>query len=989
MKKIIITILLVTLFQSIYAQQKSIHITGVTKDAKTFEILPGVSITSVKSKITVLSDEAGKFEMKLPFPDSIIVGHIGYVEKCMSSNALVKSGIIYLDSYEDDLGVVEVNTGYQITPKERSTGSFVQIIGTKYNEQVRSNVLDGLEYIANGVTFNNKIKIPGQLSVRGLSTIEGPKDPLIIIDNFPYDGDLANINPNDVKSITVLKDAAAASIWGARAGNGVIVITTKKGSFNSRRKIELVSNITITPPPDLYYVPQISPSEYVDVEEFLFSQGYRFSDTISSKNPPFSPVYEVLFKERNGEITHQEAERQLNLFRNHDVRDDLNKYLYQNAVHQQYNLSIQGGSDDIAYSLTAAYDKDVTNLDAANDRISVHSANTFKLSKDLQIDAGLTYSYRKSSTGKPAWGSLNPSGFRLPLYTMLIDQNNKPSPLYKDFRQPFIDTIGGGLLEDWRYYPLSDYKHTRSVGRNVDVLGSIAVKYKIFGGLTVDGKYQYEREMNTSRTLYDEESYYARNLINSFAQIDRASGEVTYIVPKGGILDNASVISESHHVRLQASYVFDHQDHQLTAIAGWELSQNRSSSSSYRSYGFNDNIFTTVNVDYADSYPLYIKGGHSFIPGAPSYDGSLDRFISLFANAAYTYKNKYTISGSARRDASNMFGVATNNKWTPLWSTGLAWNLSKESFYHFDFLPHLKARITYGYSGNVDKSIAAVTTISYAGISPYTQTPTAIFDNFYNPALQWEQTGMLNIGLDFITKNGMLSGSIEYYHKNSNNLYGPYLVDRSVGLATESITKNVASMEANGWDIVLKSKNINRMFKWSTDLNLNFYKDKVTAYYLGTLPASYYINYGQGITGHVGYPVYSIFSYPWAGLDPQTGDPQGYLKGEVSTDYRTISGTGTSISDLKYNGPAMPQIYGSMGNTLSWKSWSLIARITYEFGFNFVRSSIEYNSLIRLDGDKDYEKRWQKTGDELRTNVPSFVYPVNNARGSFYKGSEV
>src|SRR5699024_7963539 len=167
-----------------------------------------------------------------------------------------------------------------------------------------------------------------QMMVRGLSTIQGPKDPLIILDNFPYDGDLANINPNIVDNITILKDASASSIWGAKAANGVIVITTKKGRFNAPVNVDFKSNITVGMKPNLNYLPQMSSSDFIDVELELFDRNFYNTQLTSSSRPVVSPVVDLLDKLRSGLITQKEADKQIDMWRSVDAREQFSKYMY-------------------------------------------------------------------------------------------------------------------------------------------------------------------------------------------------------------------------------------------------------------------------------------------------------------------------------------------------------------------------------------------------------------------------------------------------------------------------------------------------------------------------------------------------------------------------------------------------------------------------------------------------------------------------------------
>jgi TonB-linked SusC/RagA family outer membrane protein len=822
--------------------------------------------------------------------------------------------------------------------------------------------------------------------IRGLSTIQGPKDVLIVVDNFPYEGDINNINPNDIESITLLKDAAAASIWGTKAGNGVIVITTKKSKFRQPVSLQVNSNLSISNPPDLFYLNRMKSSDIIDVEEMLFDKNYRLSDTTATLKPPFSPVYEILLKERNGLLTEQEANDQINMLRQTDVRDEFNKYLYQKAVNQQYALTIKGGSENFAWLMFAGYDKNVNASAAEYNRLNLRWQNTFRPAKNLELISGLYFTNTNSKSGKPAYGEVSSYQGKLWPYAEFADGNGNPNPLTRDYRSTYIDTAGQGLLLDWKYYPLEDYQHSTSSIQMQDILLNIGMKYKILDVLNFDISYQYERQVSDGKTLNDLQSYYTRNLINLYSTVDYATGVVNYGIPKGGMLDFSHNILNSYAGRGQLNYNTEWKNHRVTVIAGGEIRQNQTGQNNNRLYGYDNDKLTFGYVDYySPTYTNLITGTQTQAPNADNIAGLLNRFVSIYGNIAYTYKNKYTLSASARRDASNLFGVSTNDKWKPLWSMGTSWNISNEPFYKSKFLPYLKLRATYGYSGNVDPNKPSVTTISYTGHEIYTNTPYSDFESYYNPDLTWEVSGQMDIGLDFKVLK-IITGSIDYYHKRNKNLFGRANLDYTSGLI--SVIKNVASSVGNGIDISINSSNINRVLKWNTQFNLSFNKDKVTDYFLATNQGSQFVG-AVNISGIKGKPVYSIFSYRWAGLDPNTGDPQGYLGKEISKDYNSITGTGTTLSDLVYHGSALPTVFGSMGNTFTYRSASISIGIIYKFNYYFRRESIDYSSLFSSwNGNGDFYNRWQKSGDELHTNVPSLIYPSTSSRDDFYNNSE-
>ncbi|HRP37341.1 MAG TPA: TonB-dependent receptor, partial [Candidatus Dojkabacteria bacterium] len=316
----------------------------------------------------------------------------------------------------------------------------------------------------------------------------------------------------------------------------------------------------------------------------------------------------------------------------------------------------------------------------------------------------------------------------------------------------------------------------------------------------------------------------------------------------------------------------------------------------------------------------------------------------------------------------------------------------KEGFYKFSLIPYLKLRATYGYSGNVDPSMSAVTTIQYEDNNPYTTFPMSKVFNFFNPELRWEKVGMLNIGIDFRTTNNAFSGNIDYYLKKGTDLYGTIPIDYTAGLGTEFVTKNVASLKGSGLDIQLEASIIKtKLFYWTTVFNLNYYSDKVLSYYQSLDIGGRYVT-GSGlisITPLERKPVYAMLSYPWAGLNHETGDPQGYLHKEKSVDFFSLTGSGTKAADLIYSGHIMPTLSGSLGNAFSFKGFSLSARFTYKFNCYFRKSSIDYASLFNgYASHSDFTKRWKSPGDEIQIDIPSMTYPASHSRDLFYMGSE-
>ncbi|QCR22355.1 SusC/RagA family TonB-linked outer membrane protein [Pontibacter sp. SGAir0037] len=964
---------------------------GKVSSAKDNTPLPGASVVIKGTDTGVTTNAEGEFTLpRVPDNSLLLVTFLGYVAREIAVELpLSQPLLIALQENEHQLQEVVVSTGYQNIPQERATGSFAQVSQERFNEQVSTDVLGRLEAVANGITVNRGTLESGNIMVRGLSTIQGPKAPLIVVDNFPYEGDINNINPNDVEQITVLKDAAAASIWGARAGNGVIVITTKQGRFNQPLRVEFNSNVTFTGKPDLSYSNQMSSADYIEVEQMLFDRGYYDYDITSPYQAPLSPVVELLLQQRNGTISAQEAEAQLSSLRQQDVRNEYSRYMYQPGLNQQYSLGLRGGSAQNAWLLSAGYDKNVDNLAASFNRLNLRFQNTLRPVNNLELTTGLYYTQSGGGSGRPAYGTGNSGNTTLYPYTRFADAQGNALPTIRDYRQAYKETAGNGQLLDWNYYPLEDYKHDRTTTALQEVLGNIGASYQLPLGLEALFRYQYQRQQTTSQNLQGEQSYAARNLVNLYTRIDPETNTVSYGIPRGAILDRGQALLEAHNVRAQLNFNHTWGLHEVAALAGGEVRHARTTGSSTRMYGFNEAILTTGLVDYVNRQPTFIDGSLALVPNRDGLSDRLNRFVSVFGNGAYTYRGRYTLSGSVRRDASNLFGVLSNDRWNPLWSSGLSWDISREPFYKLAFLPYLKLRATYGFSGNTDLSKTAVTTIQYAAVSPYTLAPYATYDNYANPDLRWETARMTNIGLDFRLKGNRVTGSLEYFRKKGIDLFGREQLESTAGIGS-TIVKNVASMKGSGFDLELNSLNLQiGGWQWASHLNTSYAREEVTEYYLSNLNGSAFVGSVPTVSALPGKAVYAIYSYRWAGLDPQTGDPQGIVNEEISTDYATLTGAQTQVTDLKYHGSALPTLFGSFGNTFSFKGFSLTARFSYKLGYYFRRESLHYGNLYAIGlGHADYALRWQQPGDEAFTNVPSLLYPDNFRRDAFYSGSE-
>jgi TonB-linked SusC/RagA family outer membrane protein len=992
--------LLTLLFSfSFFYTVAQVSVTGTVSNTSG-DPVAGASVFLKNAKAGTRTDEAGNFVLpRANTTGVIVISSIGYKTAEIPIDGRSTLNVILKDSAGvlQDV-VVEANTGYQRVAANEFNGSLVVVSEKQLQQQAGTSILQRLNNVTSSLQFytnksNNNVQSDLNISIRGLSTIEGPLNPVVVLDNFIYEGDINNIHPNDVESITVLKDAAATSLYGARGGNGVIVITTKKGKRNQRMKINASAHVIITEKPDLFDVPLISPADYIDVEQFIFRRGY-FDGLINSDAArwhAFTPAVQTFIETSQGLITPQDSAARINAFKQNDLRNDLLKHIYRQALTQQYSVNLRGGSGNHTYTLAVNYDDVSSSVQDKSKKLNVRVSQEFMPVKRLHIHTGLYYTNQLGYSGSPTRFQVN--GRDVP-YLRLADDVGNPLPVAVRYSDTFTDTAGRGLLQSWKYFPLTDYKHDRFRTAIEAIVANTGIRYEIPALGNFELQYQYNRQSGTSSRISDGESYHARNTVNLFSQIDYSTGSVTNIIPKGGIHLHQSDVLTSQQLRSQFNLKKIIGDHMVTAIAGAEVRESETEGNAFTHFGVQVDPLTTGEVDNLTSYPTFVEGYYDVAPGSSYLIGTTQRFVSLYTNALYQYRERYSVSASARRDGSNIFGATTNDKWKPLWSAALGWNLSREPFLHVSWINHLKLKSSLGFSGNLDPTRTPLP-LAFSLTSPATNLPAVRIFRPNDPSLRWEKSRQWNLGVEFSLVKNRISGSIEYYQKKGTDLYGSANYDYTTFGRGLAIVKNVASMSGKGVDVILNSRNIDAgKFKWSTNLLFNYQVNKTTAYFQESALTGSGLVGSSGITiaPVVGKPLYAMAAFRSGGLDAN-GDPQGYLDGRLSTDYEAIiragSIDGLNADQVVYIGAASPTVFGSVINNFQWKGLTINVNIGYRLGYYFRRPALAYSSLFDYGGGhSDFAKRWQRPGDERSTTVPAMVYldhPQFYTRDQFYQ----
>lgn len=981
MTKVIIILLGMSLFPIYVIGQ----IRGVVYDEEDRGPLVNVTIRSASTGLAVSSNTEGQFYLKdVSYPDSLIVNHIGYNRVTLFAETA--EVVIYLEKSENVIDEIVLQTGYESLPKERATGSFASLNKDLLGRSTSNNLLDRLDGVSNGLFIERRNVAEGDDHgtgtfpiVRGIATLEGSYSPLIVLDGYPYDGDIRNIDPSIVENVTILKDAAASSIWGAQAGNGVIVITTIGSRGGSTKQVNFNMSLLTSAKPDFSYSRIFMPShDFIEMEYWLFNKDFYSP----SNTKAFSPVIEDLW------LKDFSLEALQNKYGSYDIRKDVSDHLYRRRTEQNYSINFQQRSKDITYYLSAAYlNGKQQNVGDDNDKLNYRSRIIYQPVQNLTIDFSLQNTHSSQQRNGITFGKLRPAGIYP--YARLIDQNHNHLPIPKNYRMTYLSAVEKEGLKDWMYRPLDELTRNNVAHKLSEINLTTNVTYNLQDKVSLSTSFNYYNLSGQEKEINDIDSYYVRDLMNRFTQSDGSTP-----IPEGAVRKDFNSVrsSLSGRSQLKFQHVYNNR-HLVTALAGAEIREVRTETSAVGLYGYDDDILTyATRVDYITRFPTVPTGSAQVPILSPRLQSLADRYISQYGNASYEFDNRYIVSASARIDGSNLFGVTTNRKKVPLWSTGFAWNIHNERFLSIDWVNYLKFRYTLGVAGNLDRTTAALP-VGRFSLDDLTGLEMVTISSPGNPQLRWEKVQTQNFGLDFSLRNNRFNGSIEYFVKKGKDLLGNIPLDPTTGyyrgVNGYYYKVNYADVNTKGLDFELSIRNDFSGVVWNSSIIYNYAKDIVTNYeYEGTSITNYYSTY-LGSTPRKGNAVYGLYSNKWYGLDPETGNPLVLNGEELNVDYTTFI-RDLTVDDLIYHGSQIPRHTGSWRNSVGIGRISIDFNITWKGDYYFRRKSIHYNNLFNnWEMHADFGDRWRQPGDELNSPVPSMPDGLVSNRDVVYERSSV
>lgn len=953
------------------AQERTVS--GVVTDAVSSEPLPQVNVQIKGTQRGTVTDNAGRYTLLLPASGATLVFfYTGYESKEVEVIAQKEVNVALGESPEEIEQVVV--TGYQKIEKERSTGSYA-ILGEKEIARVRTKSLESrLQEVAAGVAYNSVTK---QLQVRGVTSLMANAAPLVVLDGLPFEGTLDQINPSTVRSVTVLRDAAAASIYGAQAANGVIVVETTQGG--SGFQVQYDGMVQVKPIASLAGLNLMSSSEYVDYHDWLC----RKYDTLvpEPKRGFYSDDLQRRFVECfiTKTITEAQYNATLDSLRQLDNRQQVRGLLERVGVYHSHSLMVSGGSDRHRLVGVARFEQERPNdKREGTQSVSFNLRNVSEFNQYVRTDIGMQ---AQLGSGKIYTGVKKADDFyrMYPAFNMLYGAGGNALPFYLDRDEFGIDSVAHtlGLLEE-RFFPSLDLK--RSYRQNSDRWGrsNLAITITPIRVLQIEARGAMEYGWGKTVEIDEEDAYSMVKLYNDGSWYNTVSNQWEHAIPRGGRLRSTQTETFSYTVRLQANYDQRFGIHRITAQAGGELRERIDKLSSKELLGYNPRSLAYALVNEAE-----LSAG---IPGTAKQDkrpliynlqkGEMEpheRFCSYYATASYSLLQRYNLTGSIRVDQSNLWGTAPEVQWKPLWSVGASWQLDEESFMQNarGWLNRLVLRGSYGISGNVPRGAYPVLVVKPQINDWVTTLPAFVIGGAPNPKLRWEKTATTNVGVDWAMFNHRFSGTVEWYYRMTSDLLGHRPADPTLGWT--EVLVNYGKMRNTGVELSLYgqlvaigdfSVSANAMFSYNRSKLLEVRKGK------NDLPVTRVMAPREV----EGYPYGSLFSYAFAGLSPVDGSPQLYLHNGK------LGKRAEEMEDLKFSGTVIPLYNSSLSLAFGWRGLDLTTTFLYYGGHVMRRPVASYYfwKAGAIGFDRDYQHVWKQPGDELRKETvpaPSSAVP--------------
>ncbi|MBF4516131.1 SusC/RagA family TonB-linked outer membrane protein [Flavobacterium sp. ANB] len=918
-----------------------------------------------------------------------------------------------------------VVTGYQNIARSRFTGAITKIDEKTLNENINTSLSTALEGRVAGLMFQKNVtgSDADKPILRGMGTFSPTVGyaPLLVIDGLPTELTLEDINPYDIESVNVLKDAAAASIYGSRAANGIIVLTTKKG--NGNLKVSINSDFFISTKPNLRDMNYASTSDIIDFEQNVYDkERARFANTatmfssygdIGSSNPKYySPLYQLNRNLEDGKISNADYSNAdysntIAQWRKNDYYKDYRDNVWQNELRQRYNVAFSGSSAKQNTYVSFNYDQAKGRIINNDSRaFNLYAKTSFQVKDWLNATIGLNATYSNDDATDGDFGNYDIQK----RYERITDDNgNRVLSSFVGIKDGFTSSsvINPAMAE--KIAALSGFKPItfnvlNALDEGIVHQNSLSVrafanlKAKIWRGLSASSQFQYESKRNENESYYDVNSYKMRYAINALTGYNATTNAYTNVegVSTGGRFKQISSQVNNYSFRNQLDFNqdFDGGRHYVSAIAGFEMRETYVPKTVEQlRYGYDP---VTLSSAVLNSLALSQTGVSSYIygnnqtlaAGTRTQKEVLHRYFSVFSTLGYTFLSKYNVTGSYRVDRADLFGVDPKYKNRPLWSAGLGWNISNENFMKgIEWVSALKLRATYGVNGNIDQSTTPYVTATRKNDNLYQSLQYTSITDQPNPMLRWEKTQTTNFGIDYSLFLSKLRGSIDIYNKYSTDLLATTDLDPTVGALSRRI--NAGALLNRGIEFSVGSDWYNNgNFHVSSNVVLAFNKTTVKKVTRAQSSASVYvsspIDYFLENEGYNSLYAYkyggTVNGYPYV-LD-ENGNPSITFDANgnpVASSIKIINNTAALVN----KGSLIPTYTGSLSQRFSYRQFDLNLLFVFSGGNVMRKETLDMSTdAVNLSGITD---RYTDTNQNGNTRL--YVDFADNLRNTSYAGT--
>lgn len=996
----------ILVFQLSYGQE-GITINGVVSDQT--GPLPGVTILVKGSTKGTETDFDGKYSIKTKKGNVLVFSFVGK----KTTEVRVQNQTVINLILEDDSNILNevevIATGYDKINKKSFAGSAVSV---GIDDLKLDGVVDVTRMLEGKVAGVNIQNISGtfgaapKITIRGNSSIFGNNTPLYVIDGVVQEdiietdldqlasgnaetllsSSIAGINANDIKKIDILKDASATSLYGARARNGVVVITTKNGRKSSPIKINYSLEQTVSDIPNYSQFDILNSKENFSILKELESKGFLELPNVAQAR--YGGVYYIAADKINtydpltGEFALENTPEARNKFFQQYELANTNwfKTLFRRSISQNHSLNITGGGDNNAFysSISFFNDPGWTIAEKVN-RLTFNLKNTFYLSDKFNLTFASNASIRKQKA--PGTFSRQTDSFN---GDVSRDFDINPFSYALNTSRTLRPRDNNGNLEyyrnNWANFNILEETENNYMDIDVkDVRFQIDASYKLTDKLTYDFnsaaryvnstiEHNIKENSNVVGAYNADETTIVRDA-NIFLYTDPNNPDALPIsvLPNGGIYIKTDNTLTSYYLRNSLTYkgVYN-EKHELDAFIGQELRYVDRDRNSFTGYGLQ---FGNGYIPFTDPRILekIITQGDDYY----SLSQERERTVAFFGKATYSYDDKYVFSLTGRYDGSNRQGKSSSSRWLPTGSVSAKWNAKEENFLKdSDVISNLSFRTSYGLvatPGSATNASAIFRSIITDRLSPQDRETYLNIAALQNSELTWEKQYELNFGVDLSMFNNKVSLSADVYKRD---IFDNVDFVRTSGIGGQFIKQgNNADVESKGFELSLNTKNIvTDNFSWSTTFNVSYINQKITN--LENKPNALDLIDATGANIE-GYPINSLFSYKFEGLDNR-GLPTFKLpEGSNPSTGADFQDTENLTDYLVYEGSVDPNISVGLSNTFKYKNWNLNVLITGAGG-NKIRLNPSFSSRYSDLNifSRQMLSRWQNPGDENFTNVP-------------------